>query len=120
MKIAVTAQGPEIGSAVDPRFGRAQYFVVVDTDTQLAEAVDNQVNLNAGQGAGIQAARRVADLGVQAVLTGNVGPKAYAALQAAGVTVYAGAAGTVGEAVEQFRAGQLTAASEPTVEGHWT
>ncbi len=120
MKMAVTAQGPQLDSAVDPRFGRARYFVVFDDQTQQAEAVNNEVNLNAVQGAGIQAARQVVDLGAGAVLTGNVGPKAYMTLQAAGVQVHTGAAGTVREALEQFKAGQLTAAAEPTVEGHWT
>ena len=82
MKIAVTSQGPDLNSQVDPRFGRAKSFLVVDTETGEFSVHDNTQNLNAAQGAGIQAGRTVVDLGVSAVVTGNVGPKAFATLQA--------------------------------------
>jgi predicted Fe-Mo cluster-binding NifX family protein len=119
MKIAVTSQGQELGSPVDPRFGRARYFVVVDTETGEFSAADNSQNLNAVQGAGIQAGGNVVKLGVKAVITGHVGPKAFATLQAGGVQIYTGAAGTVADAVAQFKAGQLKATASSDVEGHW-
>ncbi len=119
MKLAVTSQGSELTSAVDPRFGRAQYFLVANTETDEVSAVDNRVNLNAAQGAGIQAAKNVVALGVDALITGQVGPKAFAALHAGGVKVYTGASGTVAEAIEQFRAGGLKRAESASVEGHW-
>ncbi len=119
MKTAVTSQGKELSSSVDPRFGRAKFFVVVDTETGEFSVSDNSQNLNAAQGAGIQAGRNVVDLGVEAVITGHVGPKAFATLQAGGVAVYNGASGTVAEAVEQFKAGKLTKAGAADVEGHW-
>jgi predicted Fe-Mo cluster-binding NifX family protein len=119
MKIAVTAQGTDLGAAVDPRFGRTQYFIVVDTETQEVSVVDNQVNLNAAQGAGIQAGKNVVELGVQAVITGHVGPKAFATLQAGGIDVYNGASGTVNNAIEQFNSGKLQRAQTADVEGHW-
>jgi len=119
VKIAVTSQGPELSSQVDPRFGRAKYFLVVETETGEFAAHDNAQNLNAVQGAGIQAARTVVDLGVEGVVTGNVGPKAFAALQAANVPIHTGGSGTVQEVVERFKAGELEATADPTVEGHW-
>jgi predicted Fe-Mo cluster-binding NifX family protein len=119
MRIAVTAQGRELTSPVDPRFGRAKFFVIVDTDTGEFTAADNTQNLNAAQGAGIQAGRNVAELGVEAVITGHVGPKAFTTLQAGGVTVYAGATGTVANAMEQFKAGTLKQSTGADVEGHW-
>jgi predicted Fe-Mo cluster-binding NifX family protein len=119
MKIAVTSQGETADAAVDPRFGRARFLLVVDLDGDRVEAVDNAANLNATQGAGVQAAQRVAELGVQAVLTGHVGPKAFAALTAANVPVYAGAQGTVRETLAAFRAGRLTRVGAATVGGHW-
>ncbi|NQU20528.1 MAG: NifB/NifX family molybdenum-iron cluster-binding protein [Candidatus Nealsonbacteria bacterium] len=119
MKIAVTSQGPDLNSQIDPRFGRARTFIVLDTDTDEFSVHDNTQNVNAAQGAGIQAGRAVADLGVEAVLTGNVGPKAFAALQAANVKVYPAASGTVKEAVEKFKAGALQSADGANVEGHW-
>jgi len=119
MKVAITSQGPDINSAIDLRFGRAKYFIVVDTETGHSAAHDNTQNLNAVQGAGIQAGRNVIDLGVEAVITGNVGPKAFATLQAGGVKMYVGAGGTVGGALEKFKAGELECVGKANVEGHW-
>ena len=102
MKVAVTSQGRELSSDVDPRFGRAKFFIVVDAETGDFSASDNSQNLNAAQGAGIQAGKNVVDLGVSAVVTGHVGPKAFATLKAAGVAVHTGATGTVADAVEQL------------------
>ena len=119
MQIAITSQGSDITSAVDPRFGRAKYFIVVDTETGDTSAHDNSQNLNALQGAGIQAARNVMDLGVAAVVTGNVGPKAFATLQAGGVKICVAAGGTVAEALENFKANKLECVNKANVEGHW-
>ncbi len=119
MKIVVTAQGAEMESPVDPRFGRAKYFVLVDTDTGQHQAHDNSQNLNAAQGAGIQAAQSVAQLGAETVLTGHVGPKAFATLTAANIAIHTGASGTVKEAIEQFQAGRLESAAKADVQGHW-
>jgi len=120
MIIAVTARGVDLEAAVDPRFGRAAAFVVLDTDTGTVRALDNREASVAGQGAGIQAARLMADQGVHAVLTGHCGPNAYRALHAAGVRVYTGVAeGTVQDAVKQFQAGLLQEAAEADVQPHW-
>ena len=119
MKIAVTSQGKDLSGQVDPRFGRAKYFMVVDTDSGESSVHDNSQNLNAAQGAGIQAGQNVVNLGVEAVLTGNVGPKAYATLQAGNVRVYVGATGTVADAIEQLKSGKLQEASQANVQGHW-
>lgn len=119
MKIAVTAQGRELTSPVDQRFGRAKFFVVVDTETGEATAADNTQNLNAAQGAGIQAGRNVVELGVKAVISGHLGPKAFTTLQAGDVQSYTGATGTVAEAIEQFKAGKLKLSTGADVEGHW-
>ncbi len=107
MRIAVTAQGTDREAAFDPRFGRARWFLIHDTETGELFAVDNEQNLQSAQGAGIQAGRRVIELGVQAVITGHAGPKALATLQAGDVCVYLANAATVAEAVEQFQAGLL-------------
>jgi len=119
MKVAVTSQGQDLSSPVDPRFGRAKCFIVLDTETGVICAVDNSQSLNAAQGAGIQAGKNVVDLGVEALITGHVGPKAFATLQAGGVAVYTGATGTVADAVEQFKAGKLRQSSAADMEGHW-
>jgi len=119
MKIAVSAGSRELEAQVDPRFGRASYFLVVDSETLDFEAVENKQNLQAVQGAGIQAATLVARSKAEAVLTGHCGPKAFKTLQAAGIPVVVGVKGTVREAVQSFARGELSVASAPDVEGHW-
>jgi predicted Fe-Mo cluster-binding NifX family protein len=119
MKIAITATGKEVTSAVDPRFGRAKFFIVVDTETNVSAAHDNAQNLNAAQGAGIQSAETVARLGAEVVITGNVGPKAFRALNAAGIKVYLMKEGAVTEAIRTFKAGELMEVSAANVDGHW-
>jgi predicted Fe-Mo cluster-binding NifX family protein len=119
MKIAITAAGTEMTSGMDPRFGRAKTFVVVDTDSDAWSVHDNAQNLNAPQGAGIQSAETVARLGAQAVVTGHVGPKALRVLQAAGIKVYLAGEGTVADAARRFKAGELPEVDSANVEGHW-
>lgn len=117
MKIAVTSSGQTMDSQVDPRFGRAACFVVVDTESMEFEALENG-NVAASGGAGISAAKVVIDAGAQAVLTGNCGPNAERTLRAGNVKLYTGVTGTVAEAVEQFKAGKLTEATGPNVQSH--
>jgi predicted Fe-Mo cluster-binding NifX family protein len=119
MKIAVTSQGTDLDAEVDPRFGRAPYFVVVDSETFAFEALDNKENLNALKGAGIQAAGMVSDKGAEVLLTGFCGPNAFKALKAAKVGVANNASGTVREAVQAYLDGKLPLADEADVEGHW-
>jgi predicted Fe-Mo cluster-binding NifX family protein len=118
MKVAVSSTGRNLDSVVDPRFGRCPFFVVVDTDTMAFEALPN-TSIGAAHGAGIQAAQLVVSRGVKAVLTGNVGPNAFTALSTAGVQVVTGARGTVRDAVERFKRGELGSSSGPTVGGHF-
>lgn len=119
MKIAITAMGQDLDDPMDPHFGRAKGFLLVDTETGAATAHDNTQNLQAAQGAGIQAAQAVARLGAEALISGNVGPKAFRALSAAGIKIFLAKAGSVREAVEQFKAGELPETTEANVEGHW-
>lgn len=119
MKICVTAQGTDKDSQVDPRFGRAANFIIHDTDTGGFEILDNKQNLQAAQGAGIQAAQKAAGSGAKAVITGHVGPKAFSALQAAGIEIFIGARGTVAEAIAAYKEGKLEKAAGADVEGHW-
>ena len=110
-RIAVTSEGPSLDDQVDPRFGRAAGFVVVDLETMDTRYIDNGRSQVMAQGAGIQAAELVAQAGVQWVLTGYVGPKAFRALAAAGIKVGQNLEGlTVREAMERFKSGRIEAA----------
>jgi predicted Fe-Mo cluster-binding NifX family protein len=117
MKIAVTSVGKELDAQVDPRFGRAACFIVVETESMEFEAVENG-NVAAAGGAGINSAKAVIDTGAQAVLTGNCGPNAERTLSAGNIKLYTGVAGTVAEAVAQFKAGSLKEATGPSVDSH--
>ena len=118
MKVVVTAQGQDLEAMVDPRFGRCQYFLFIDTESMRCEAEINPAR-QAGAGAGIQAGQLVADRGVEAVVTGNIGPNASRVLTGSGIKVYTGAAGTVGGALEKFKEGKLAQAGGPTVREHF-
>ena len=117
MRIAVTTTGPSLDDQVEARFGRAPYYLFVDTETMEVEAVQNP-NVAAGGGAGIQSAQMISDHGVQQVLTGNCGPNAFQVFSAAGIQVKVGVSGIARQAVEQFKAGAFTATNQPNVADH--
>jgi predicted Fe-Mo cluster-binding NifX family protein len=114
MKICVTSEGKTLDSKVDPRFGRCQFFLIVDTDTLDFEAIENK-NAQFSGGAGIQSGQLMASKGVKAVLTGNVGPNAFQTLQAGGIKIYTGLSGKVQDAVEKYKSGTLNPIENPSV-----
>lgn len=119
MKIAISSSGQDVTASLDPRFGRATGFVIVDSETGETSYELNEQNLNAAQGAGIQAAQTVAATGAQAVITGHCGPKAFRILSASKIAVYNTTAATVQEALDLLKIGQLTQSESADVEGHW-
>lgn len=118
MKICISATEGSLDSQIDPRFGRCPYFVIVDPENMQFEAVPNMA-AGASGGAGIQAAQTIAGKGVKVIITGNVGPNAFQALSAAGIRIITGAFGTVREAVEKYKKGELKETGAPTVGGHF-
>jgi predicted Fe-Mo cluster-binding NifX family protein len=116
MRIAVSAKEPRLDAQVDPAFGRCPYLLVVETDDLSFQTIDTS-SRGHGQGAGIETARQVADHGAQCVLTGNCGPNAHQTLTAAGIDVITDCDGTIRDVIEQFKAGQLTAAKQPGAPG---
>ena len=118
MKICVSASSGSLDANVDSRFGRCPYFVVVDSETMEFTAVSND-STYAAHGAGIQAAQTVTNMGVKVVITGNVGPNAFNVLSATGIKIVTGASGSVKDAVEKYKSGQLREVGNPTVGGHF-
>jgi predicted Fe-Mo cluster-binding NifX family protein len=108
MKIAITSQRAGLNSPIDPRFGRAAYFCIVDTDGGKTEFIENTAASTASQGAGIKASQTLADHGVNLLITGSVGPKAWPVLKSAGISVYEAAGGTVEEALTALDEKKLT------------
>jgi predicted Fe-Mo cluster-binding NifX family protein len=114
MKICITSQGDNLDAEVDPRFGRAVYFLIVDTDNMEIESIKNPYT-QAGGGAGIQAAQFVANKDAEAVITGNTGPNAFRVLKEAGLSVISGVSGKVKNAIEKYKNGELKSVENPTV-----
>ena len=118
MKIALSSSGTGLDSQIDPRFGRCAYFLIVDTDTMDFEVCNNENNALGG-GAGIQAAQFVASKGVKAIITGNCGPNAFRTLNAVGMNIIIGRTGTVRDAVDEFKKGELSPTTQANVPGHY-
>jgi predicted Fe-Mo cluster-binding NifX family protein len=113
MKIAVSSHGKDLNSQINPRFGRCEYFLIVNTDDMSFEAIENKGASLSG-GAGIEAALLVISKGAKAVLTGNCGPKAVQALSSAGVNLFVDYAGTVKDAIEKYKSSDLTTTEKVT------
>jgi len=119
MKIGVSAEQSKPDSPVDPRFGRSKYFMIFDDTNGTWEFIDNNQNLQAAQGAGIQSAANVVNAGCEVLISGHCGPKAFTALNKAGVAVYTVSSGTVQNAIDSFKQGKLVKIESADVEGHW-
>ena len=103
MRIAISARGPNSYSDVDERFGRAYWFLIYDDVDDSWMPVDNSVNREKAKGAGSSTAEMMKDLGVEQVLTGETGPKAYRVLSQAGINVCHSMCGVVRDALESWR-----------------
>ena len=117
MKIAITSRGENLDAEMDQRFGRCQYFVLVDSETMEFQTHENKAAMERG-GAGPQAAKAILDMGAEILVTGNLGPNAYMALEASGIKGFIGASGSVKDALEQYKNGKLQEASAPNVDSH--
>jgi predicted Fe-Mo cluster-binding NifX family protein len=118
MKIAVSATGPALEADIDPRFGRCQYFIIVNPDTMEFETIENS-GASGSSGVGIATAQTITGKGVEVVLTGNCGPNAYQVLLAAGIKVFTGLSGKVQDAIERYKSGKIEASSQHNVSGHF-
>ena len=115
MKIAISAEGTDLGARVADRFGTSQYLVIVDLGSNDVEAVPNP-GASGQRGAGVQAVVLAITKGVKAVLTGYCSPAMQRQLSASGIEVLAGLSGTIGEVVEKYRKGELKKGAGAEVE----
>ncbi|GAB6157124.1 NifB/NifX family molybdenum-iron cluster-binding protein [Desulfotomaculum varum] len=117
MKIAVSSSGMSLEDNLNPRLGRCEYFVIHHEETGQYTAIENAGRFSVGA-AGIATASLLNEQGVDVLITGNVGPNAFTALQAAGIKVFTGATGSVQDALQDYRAGKLSEAAGPNVGPH--
>jgi predicted Fe-Mo cluster-binding NifX family protein len=113
MKIGISSAGKEMSSLIDQRFGRCDYFIIVQTDDNSFEVFENEYK-SLGGGAGIQAATFLQSKDVKAILTGNCGPNAMNIFSEANIRVVTGQAGIIKEVIEQFKQDKLTAPADST------
>lgn len=118
MKICVTAQEDNLDSLVDPRFGRAKFFIFIDSETLDFQAVENP-NVDGMGGVGIQSAQFLIDKEVSVLLTGNVGPNAFNVLNSAGIKIVSNLSSTVKDVVEQFKQKKLKPTDNASVDSHF-
>ena len=119
MKIALPVDGDSLEGMIAGSFGRTKKFIIADKDTLEYELRDNDQNLQAAQGAGIQSAQNIAEYGAEAVISLNLGPKAFKVLKGSGIAVYEGKKGSIRENIEAFKAGELHEMESANMESHW-
>ncbi|NLZ52299.1 MAG: dinitrogenase iron-molybdenum cofactor biosynthesis protein [Thermoanaerobacteraceae bacterium] len=117
MKVTVTSTGKDLDSLLDERFGRTSYFIIMDTDSDKIEVIENQ-NSNSAHGTGVQVAQFVSGMGAKALITGNVGPNAMRVLKASGIDIFRANSMTVREALQSFADGKLEKLSDATTDPH--
>ncbi len=119
MKVCITATKKDKKSKIDPRFGRAQYFLIFNDDGEIEETIDNSAQ-SAQRGAGISAAQKLEDKDVNILITGNIGPNAYNALSAARIKVFLADANlTAEDAFDKWEKDGLNEIEKPNVGGHF-
>lgn len=119
MKIAISSRSGKLTDPIDSRFGRASYFIIYNLEDDSYEVLENSQNLNATQGAGIQAAMNVINSDATALLTGHCGPKAFRTLATGEIAIYCDVKGSIEDAITSFKENKLTVADSADVEGHW-
>jgi len=119
MKIIITSTGDSLDSELDQRFGRAERFILYDTDEDSFSVIDNKQNIESPSGAGIQAAQNIINSGAEAVITPNCGPNAFRVLSTAGVKVFSCKSGEIKDIIDDYKNGKLKEFKEANVEGHW-
>lgn len=117
MKVIVSSTGNSIDSPISPVFGRAKYYVMVDTDDLSCEGFENPA-VSQSSGAGIQAAQFVLKKGPEAILSSNIGPNAFQVLSAGSIPCYSASEGTVREVVSAFNDGKLSPMGNASVDSH--
>jgi predicted Fe-Mo cluster-binding NifX family protein len=118
MKIAVTSKGEGIKAKIDDRFGRCEYFVIVDTDTMDVKTIENEAK-NEGSGAGGRAVRELSKNGVEVVIAPELGPKAVTAIKAFEVKAFKkGSYEIVEDVIKAYKTGKLEEYTYASVEEH--
>ena len=119
MKIAISSIGKNLESEEDARFGRCDYFLIVEIEDKKVKgfkAIENTAKAQTG-GAGITAGEIVANEKVDAIITTNLGPRAFSVFEQFEIKIYQGQ-GKIKDVVEQFVEGKLKELTNATGPQH--
>ena len=112
MKIVISATGRDIESNIDVTFGRALFFLIMDTKTKEVKVIENKAR-DRPNGVGITAVNTVEKEGIDAVITTDIGPYAFATFKQGGVKIYK-ADGKINDAIRLFEEGKLSEITKAT------
>ena len=112
MKIAISATGRDMESNIDTTFGRAHFFLIVDTETKKEKVIVNKVG-DRPSGVGITVANITANEEIDAVITTDIGPLAFETFEQCGIRMYQ-AEGKIKDAIRQFEEGKLSEITKAT------
>jgi predicted Fe-Mo cluster-binding NifX family protein len=116
VKVTVSTKAKSLKSELDPRFGHSNGFILFDTDTRKATYLDNSAQRNLVWGPGIKAAQIILEAGTEAIVTGQLGPKAAKILENTGVKILECSRGTVRDAIQAFVQGKLSSFGKDKVQ----
>ncbi len=109
MKVCIPTMGDKgLDEQVGEHFGRVPTYTVYDSETEELNIMDNTSGHAGGSG---YPAEILANAGINVMVCGGLGSRAISMFEQSGVMVYIGARGTVKEALDMWKAGQLTAAT---------
>ncbi len=114
MKIVISATGRDIESNIDATFGRAPFFLIVDTKTKEVKVIVNKVR-DRPNGVGITVGNVVANEEIDAVIATDIGPFAFKTFEQCGIRIYQGE-GKINNAIRQFEEGKLSEITKATVQ----
>jgi len=117
LKICLTAITNNLESQLDSRFGRSNYFIIMDPEKIQYEAIKNNI-AKVSERAGVLAAQIMVDKGIRFVITGNIGTRAMQALKTAGIEICIERNNTVKDAIAKFRRGEIKKTDTPSVCGY--
>ena len=119
MKIAISSTGKDLESDIDSRFGRCNYFLIIEIknkEIKNVKAIENTAKEQMG-GAGIKAGEIVSNEKVDAVITNNLGPRAFSVFEQFKIKVYSGE-GKIKDVVQGFIEGKLKEMTDATGPQH--
>ena len=105
MKLVISSTGRGLDSNIEATFHICSFFLILDIEKNTLRALENTTKDRPGE-IGATVGQIVSDKGIDAVITADIGPKAFDVFERYGIKVYHGE-GIIEEAIRQFKEGRL-------------